>query len=262
MKSKIAIVLGFSESCQALAIQCILSCCKALALCQNKYEIYFYPYKCNWVRNQQRANPFSSYVDFANMLPGLDMEFCIQDASQIKWDSPLPDISIYHHFTNVFLDDFDYVLYCHNDIFFRPLPFMDRATNVLCDERYNIIADTSLSCNQDLSARFQPSFILVKRDKFREANLSFCNEHKILSDEMKAYPIQIDGGGGLLASYYSKNNTIDAMPFTRVKQWFRHLRVDSDYGVEMYNILYPDTHHFREIIEKAQRYIDFQTSTS
>ena len=124
--------------------------------------------------------------------------------------------------------------------------------------QFNIIAEVSTACNHDISIRFRPEFIFVNTRKFKESNLSFCNQLNILNNnDFNTYPANIDGGAGLLASYYSKDNKVHAMPYTKCQNnWRKHFRLTSDYGIEFHNILYPNTVEFIEMRQKSLEYVN------
>jgi len=178
-------------------------------------------------------------------------------STDFEWQGILPDINIYHHFATTYLDQYDYALFCHNDIYFKKYPiFRDLIHNI--NEISNIIAEPAIACLRDVSLRFRPSFIFVRTDKFREANLSFINEYTIFRDNIKGLSIHRDGGAGLLASYYHINNRTEAMPFSVFPlTWFKHLRLDTDYGAEMYNLFNPNGPQFHQLIKKAKQYADY-----
>lgn len=252
MNSSIAIVFGFSEPCTPLARQLILSCNNSIVASKIHADVSYFPYTCNYSINTTSGKSFST-----NRFDDLGVRVIVNNCD-FEWRSPLPDISIYDHFDRNYLDNYDYVLFCHNDIHFRSTCHFHTCIVALEDRRCNIVADYSLTCNNDVSARFLPGFIFVKKDKFRLSNLSFCNDYDIFSDDMKKYPARIDGGAGLFASYYSTNNKIDAIPCLPPKNWFHHLRIDSDYGIEMHNLLFPGTTEFNDVIDWANRYVDRQ----
>ena len=253
MKSSLAIVFGFSEPCIPLAKQLILSSYKSLITSKVNVDVTYFPYTCNYSIINKSGTSFNTdaFDDLGHL--NISVQNC-----DFTWNSLLPDISIYDHFTNIYMDQYDYVLYCHDDIHFRNSSHFDTVIRTLDDNRYNIVADLSLTCNHDISVRFLPGLIFVKTNKFRAAHLSFCNDLHIFSKSMKNYPIERDGGAGLLASYYSQDNKIEAMPCYPYKYWFQHMRIDSDYGIEMHNLLFPGTSEFNEVIQWANKYIDRQ----
>ncbi len=254
---KIAIVLGFSEYCYELCRQCVTTCWRAATLSKPGGEYHFFCYECNLDAVSGNATPFKYSVDLKNDLP-IDAQIIQRDASKLKWVRHLADMTIYHDFAVNDLDNFDYALFCHNDVYFRKHNTFDDSIAAINGPGYNIVAETSLACNIDVSLRFRPSFIFVRTDKFRYAKLSFINEHEIFTNEVRKYPIKFDGGGELFASYYSRENPSEARPYDKFPQeWYHHLRLNSDYGVEMHNIFSPNDPQIQELLAKSKRYTDY-----
>lgn len=253
---KIAIVLAFSEYCYELCRQCVSSCWRAATLSQPGAEYHFFCYECNFDPISGSSSPFKHSVDLRNDIP-IDADITQRDSSQLEWVRPLPDITVYHDFAVNDLDNFDYALFCHNDVYFNKHNTFDELL-LSINPTHNIVAETALACNKDLSLRFRPSFIFVQTEKFRYANLSFINEHEIFANDIKKYPIKYDGGAELFASYYNNQNPSEARPCDKFQSaWHRHLRIDSDYGIEMHNIFSPNDPRIQELLVKSKRYTDY-----
>lgn len=253
---KIAIVLGFSEYCHELCRQCIATCWRAITLSKSGSEYHFFCYECNYDLTRGKSSPFKKPIDLRSDLP-IDAEITQRDASRLEWISRLPDITIYHDFAINDLDNFDYALFCHDDVYFRRNNTFDELIQVI-NAKHDIVAESAVAFGKDISIRFRPSFIFVRTDKFRNANLSFINEHEIFVDDFKKYPIKYDGGAELLASYYSNRNSSEASPFSSFPHtWYRHLRINSDYGIEMHNVFSPNDPQIQELLAIAKRQTDY-----
>lgn len=254
---KIAIVTAFSEQCYELCRQFIVSCWQAIKQTSINAEYSFICYECNYNIKEKKAVPFRKSIALVDEIP-IEAAIIQYRASEIEWSRVLSDIVVYHNFAEHHLDDFDYVFFCHDDIYIRPGLIFREVFDILNDPNYNLVAEVAVACNKDISVRFRPSFIATRSDKFRQANLSFINEHQILTPECKRYDITIDGGAELLASYYSNNNTTPGRPFTKFPStWFRHLRINSDYGVEIHNLLSPNDRQVQKLLTKAKKYSDY-----
>lgn len=255
---KIAIILAFSEYCYELCRQCVATCWRAANLSKPGGEYHFFCYECNYNLVSGKPSPFKRSVDLHSDIP-IDAEITQRDSSQLEWTRRLADITVYHDFSINDLDDFDYALFCHNDIYFKKHNTFDELLSRINDVAYNILAETALTCNQDdLSLRFRPSFIFVRTDKFRQANLSFINEHEIFTDDLRKYNIRHDGGAELFASYYSNQNQSRARPCAEFPTtWYKHFRINSDYGIEMHNIISPNDPQIQELLAKSKRYTDY-----
>ena len=257
---RIAIVTSFSEAGLPLLKQCIISCHQCMKLFTGEAEFTVYAYECNWTATKDFV-PFSKTVSVSDEI-AIDIPIVQKDASAIvNPHTILPDIRIYHDFATHHLDDFDYALFCHDDIVFNEtIDLFSAMIKEVDDPLYNIIAEAHLQCQYYLSVRFYPHFIFVRTDKFRDANLSFCNDLRLISeDDFRLYPLIEDGGAGLLNSYYSRNNPMkDCEPFTPLRMWFRHLRLGNDSGIETYNIRHPDSPVFLSLVNKAEEYCDLR----
>ena len=252
---KVAIVTAFSEYCYELCRQCIATCWRAATLSKPGGEYHFFCYECNLDLAIGKSVPFEHAVDIRSDMP-IDAKITQRDSSKLEWTRSLADMVVYHDFAVNDLDNFDYVLFCHNDIYFKKHNTFDEL--LLIDAKHNIVAETALACNKDVSLRFRPSFIFVRTDKFRSANLSFINEHEIFTDNLKKMNIKHDGGAELFASYYNNQNTSPARPFDRFpSSWHKHLRIDTDYGIEMHNKISPNDPRIQELLAKSKRGTDY-----
>ncbi len=121
----------------------------------------------------------------------------------------LPDVAVYHDFVTKYAQDYDFVLYCQNDIIFQNSTkekALDHWTNILrYDSEYSIIAEMRTVCNHNLSLRFHCCFIFTNTKKFCESKLSFINNDQLI-DPAK-FNIYANGGTGLLTSFYKKHDT-------------------------------------------------------
>lgn len=253
---KIAIVLSFSEYCYELCRQCIATCWRAATLSKSGGEYHFFCYECNYALAIGKSFPFKRHVDLRADLP-IDAEITQRDSSQLEWVRHLPDITAYHDFAVNDLDNFDYALFCHNDVYFKKHNIFDTLLRIINDPEYNIVAELAVACNNDLSLRFRPSLIFVRTDKFRRSQLSFINNDEIFTD-IRKYLITHDGGAELLASYYNNRNPSKARPFAEFPtDWHKHLRLNSDYGIEMHNILSPNDPQIQELLARSKRYTDY-----
>lgn len=255
----VAIVTGFSEQGYQLLRQCLASCDIAISMCKTKADFTAYCYRCN----QQKGGiyvPFSEELPRSEDLPLKHVKIVIKESHTLpdlgyQW---LPDIRVYHDFTTKYLDQFDYALFIHDDIYFRPIPLFDEIISIISEPGINIIAEHVMTCRRDISIRFHPCFIFVKTTKFRQSNLSFINDYHLLNpDSFRTYNPQIDGGAGLLASYYHTANQVDADPLSKMpKIWFAHLRMNNSHGIETYNNMNPNSIEFDGIIKQAEEYAD------
>lgn len=254
---KLAIVTAFSESCYPLLKQCIVSCYQSMLHEIEKVEFSFFCYQCNWVLNTDKINPFSYPSNVDIQLDKVRIE--TKDASKIVTNGVcLPDILVYDDFTKQYMDSFDYVLFCHDDVFFYPTRMIGECIDIVSNSQCNIIAETRMETVDYISMRFYPHFIFVNTKRFREAGLSFINEYSIASpNSVKVRDLKRDGGAGLLASFYSKDNKTDYKPFVTIpKHWYQHLRFEVDSGIETYNLGNPFTEKHYGLMQKANRYVD------
>lgn len=255
---KIAIVLAFSEYCYELCRQCVATCWRAARLSKPGGEYHFFCYECNYNPfSETRISPFNHPVDLRSDMP-IDAKITQRDSSQMEWGSFLPDISVYHDFATNDLEKFDYVLFCHDDVYFNKHNTFDEIITLISDPRNDILAEVATACRSDISLRFRPSFIFVRTDKFRRCNLSFVNEQEIFDDNLKGFTIKKDGGAELFASYYSNKNTSKGIPYVHFSDtWYTHLRLSSDYGIEMSHIFSPNDPEIQELLLKSKQYTDY-----
>lgn len=208
--------------------------------------------------------PFSVSVDLQKELSIQGLEIVQVDAQTIdRSGSLLPDMQVYHHFANNFLLDFDFALFCHDDIVLNEnIALFDEmlilANRPLCA----FIAEPHVECLETLSVRVYPHFIFIKTSTFFELKLSFINEYQIFAQGLRCRPPSNDGGAGLLAACYNippKGDFSEPRPHIPNKRWFRHLRMYNDSGIESHNIHQPNSPMFLELIKEAQRYVDART---
>jgi len=270
---KIAVVLGSSELCMPMTEQFLLSFYNNVI--NDKFEFNIHLYKCNFVINNEsyfdhrmrsdiNSSSFS-YLPFVNdiylehlNLSGLNI--IVHDCSDIGFEHhfPLPDIALYQDFCDRYMDDYDYSMFCHNDVaFFNRTDMIKKMIALLDGSRYDIISETSANFNNDLSIRFHPAMIFVKTSIFRMSNLSFINNLSILNRDQ--FRIFTDGGAGLMASYYhNKSNNIKKRPYNHLPNtWFSHIRALGDTGVEFCYHMYKNNQEFSKTIKMAQKYVDF-----
>mgnify|MGYP001570445575 FL=1 len=253
---KIAIIFGFSEPCFQLCRQTITSCWLAAQKSKIQASYSFICYECNYSYTYKNSSKFKKTIDLKASLP-IDADIVQIDSSSFKWESPLPDIAIFHHFSQNYIANYDYLLFCHNDVFFREIELFDLLIEAVTDHNFDIVARPATSCITEASLRFHPSFIFISSSKFLSQKLSFINDIMIFSNEIDSYPMNLDGGAGLFASYFRKDNTSRKKPFGRIPiNWFTHLRLDTDHGIDTYNILCPNTLEFNDLIKKARQFAD------
>ena len=251
-------VTAFSERCCSLVKQCIVSLQQGTRNC-DLYNLTVFAYECNWTADET-ITPFERKVDLQDdlRLPGISI--IQRDASSITNNyTTLPDITAYHHFAENDLDNYDYTLFCHDDVIFNEsINVIRDAIEIIDDPRHNLIAKPHLQAQYYMSVRFYPYLIFVHTKKFREANLSFCNDAVLIDEgEFKLYPLKKDGGAGLFNSYYSNANPVNGtFPIAPNIRWGQHIRFFTDAGVECYNILHPNTPSFVSLMQQADRYVD------
>ena len=256
---KMAIVFGYSDQGINLAKQLLLTFFQHARFNTEEYEIDPYAYACNFRITDEKAfkermlHPeqqdltcirFDSCSrkiedDFKEFLfwPG---NIHILNASGSDFRSALlPDVAIYHDFATKYAQDYEYVLYCHNDLVFQPskLRIPDRWINIVADNtKYSIITEMRAICNKELSLRFHCCFIFVNQKKFHESRLSFINDHQLIDPH--EFHVYANGGSALLASFYAKSNETTWQPYlldthgtyrdididrTQNDCWFNHL---------------------------------------
>ena len=218
---KIAIVFGFSEQGEYLAKRLILSFYEhVLKRSSSSCEIHVFPYKCNFAINNMKEFspgmnrqeceaggfdylPFSKGIDWSEVPNSFQVHpIDCSDSSFVRFF--LPDVAVYHDFAVNFSRDYDFVLYCHDDVIFKAAKTsLDDWTSVLdWDTEYSIIAELRATANYEISLRFHMCFVFVNVSKFFESSLSFMND-LVLMDGNK-FKVYGNGGTGLLASVYAK----------------------------------------------------------
>jgi len=218
--SKVAIVFGFSEQGEYLAKRLIFSFYENIAK-STKHNVHIFPYKCNFIisdlkdfsngmSHQENETKSYSFLPFAKQPNWNDLPQSIKvtsmDCSE-KSFTPfyLPDVAVYNDFAVKYSQDFDFVLYCHNDIFFIPTEdsLNDWVSILEWDSEYSIIAELRATANYDLSLRFHMCFVFVNTLKFQESHLSFVNDYVLMNG--RDFHIYGNGGTGLVASLYRKH---------------------------------------------------------
>ncbi len=282
----VAIVFGFSERCIALAEQMLLSFQEnVISQTKDEWEVHVHAYKCNFeILNHDYIEhrfvkeidpstfafaPFENDYEFQQVSKHIDgMTVHMEDCSveDFRHHFPLPDIAIYQDFSDKYIlpdkHTYDYVLFCHDDIVFpNKINILDSMVNILEEQpfgniRFNIICKITFNCNEDISIRFHPAFIFIKSTEFLKCELSFINKLDIMDN--RNFKVYTDGGAGILASYYSNNNTVKRRPYTTIPDnWFSHIRSMGDTGVEFCYLRYSNVLEFTERIKEAQKFNDF-----
>lgn len=273
--STLAIVFGYSDKGLSLSKQLLLSFYRNIY--QDSSVVDVYSYLCNF-----------EITDFASFRPGLEQQDKECDPNSYRYkesDNPdsandfkdlhfwpgaiypqnctkssflkfyLPDVAVYHDFVSQSMSSYDYVLFCHNDIkFVKNNNALNEWMQILSDDtRYSIIVEPRFICSQDISARFHMCFVLVNTKKFLESKLSFINDLTLMDGSR--FKVYSNGGSGLLASCYSKENQTNFQPYlldvhgffrnheTKPSKWFDHIG-----GVEWKN---------NPAIWKKQHYLDY-----
>jgi len=270
----IAVILGSSEKCIPITEQFLLSFYRNVMPMATNVHFDIHLYKCNLVINNHNYfqyttqmniesdsfsfSPFLNPVQFDHLkLSGLTIIMHDCSCSSFKYHFPLPDIALYQDFCDKYMDDYDYLMFCHNDVaFFRKTDMIDKMIVLLDGPRYNIISETSANFNSNLSVRFHPAMIFVKSSMFKLCNLSFINNLSIFNKN--GFRIFTDGGAGLMASYYHESNKSRNRPYNHLPDtWFTHIRSLGDTGVEFCYHKYKESKEFIRAIELAQKYVDF-----
>ncbi len=286
MKKTLAIVFGFSERCIALAEQMLLSFQQNIVSeLKGDWEIHVHAYKCNLtilnsdymkhriVKNIEPSTfefaPFKTNFSFERISKHLgNMILHIEDCSSkdFRHHFPLPDIALYQDFCDKYiLPDkhvYDYVLFCHDDMVFpNKVNIIESMIEILQayffgSTRFDMVCKATFNCNADISIRFHPAFIFVKSVDFLKSKLSFINDLQIMDNNN--FKVYTDGGAGLLASYYSKENTTNKRPYTTIPDnWYSHIRSMGDTGVEFCYLRHDNIPEFTERIDEANKYNDF-----
>lgn len=249
---RLAVISSYSTHCEYLIKQCFMSCHQSV-LKQNDCNATYFAYQLNWVigtKNHLQYNPLVKIQPEISSLNVIDID------GNIEMESYLPDIVAYDHFAKNYLQDYDYALFCHNDMFFHDSNMIKECIVILDKPQYDIIANPHVECSDILSVRFYPNFIFVNAKKFLQNNLSFCNNLQILHDSQRRRNIKKDGGAEFMASYY-KNKSPNCQPYTYIPpNWFEHLKLGNDNGIETYNLNAPRSPQFIEIIDRCRKYVD------
>jgi len=272
-KIKLALVTGFSEECTPLVKQCILSAYLCLLRGKIDYELTVYAYEYNWLgfsaleQHHEDTNrdycdhaPFSRTINLAQELSSLsNVRFVQPKASSIEHTRKcfLPDIKIYHDFATKYMDEFEYAMFCHNDVVFNDLiPIFDTMIGIFETSGPAFIGEPHVDCRETISLRIYPQFIFVNSNRFKNYNLSFVNDYEIFAPEIRSWSMAKDGGAQLLASCYQMHSET-LKPWAMVYRcWYRHVRLDSDTGIESYRTHAPHTDMYRKLLEEADRYVD------
>lgn len=218
--SKIAVVFGLSEQGEYLAKRLIFSFYEHIAR-QCSHDIHIFPYECNFIisdmkkfskgmNNQEHKaegysfEPFVKQVNWSDLPPKMNVT-TVDCSDELFTPFFLPDVAVYHDFATKYSQEFDFVLYCHNDLIFSPTQVtLDDWTSILeWDSEYSFISELRSTANYDISLRFHMCFVFVNVQKFNESSLSFVNDY-VLMDGQEFY-IYGNGGTGLVASLYKKH---------------------------------------------------------
>ncbi len=268
---RLAIVFGFSERCIPIAKQMLLSFDKnVLSEANQSLEVDVHAYQCNFSFSTPRIfpdgtsvySPFTINYQFEDIVEHTpDLRFIMHKCSDEEFKPfGLPDIAVYQDFCDKYIHDYEYILFCHDDIaFFKKTLMLDQMMELLDGNRFNIITRVSFNCNEDISIRFHPEMIFIKSSAFVEAKLSFVNDYQIM--DPKKYRLchkgELDGGAQLLFSYYHVNNNTRGRPYsTTPESWYSHLRAYGDTGIEFSYIRQKDSLEFKQVIDSAKSYTD------
>jgi hypothetical protein len=275
---KIGIVLASSERCWSLVEHFLLTFNSNVLphITTKDIQITSHIYKCNFniidinqfgasrtTRNVP-VNSFS-YSSFKSnpSLHNFNLKFdtFIEDCStnDFKYKSfYLPDIAVYQDFYDKHFRDYDYLMFCHNDVaFYNPTDMIDKMLFLLNGTQYNIVCNCSANFNNDLSLRFHPAMIFIKSSTMQICNLSFINDLDLFNTEFRIFP---DGGAGLLASYYHQNNKgilrVNKPYSDLPSSWFTHLRALGDTGVEFCYHYFKENIEFQRVMNYVKQYND------
>lgn len=179
------------------------------------------------------------------------------ESAEIEWTSILPDIAIYDHFSKTYMSEFDYTLFCHNDVVINNQNIFEEMIITLnnsdWEQRpYDLIASVSTNAIEFLSIRFHPCFLFIPTTTFVNRKLSFSYpEHLGNVENFFWYDNKIDGGAQLLASYYHKDNSNNIVPFTQIHgRWFKHIKADKN-GME-FTRLRGGSDSYKDKIQEAE----------
>lgn len=270
----IGIVVAFSERCQALLDHFLLTLERnVIPNIKQPVEVFVHVYQCNFVivdrekyRNHRhdkiiisesfQYQPFEKPYSAEHLNSKLNI--IIHDCSSVDFSCSgfyLPDIAVYQDFCDRHSKPYDYLMFCHDDIaFYEPTDMIDKMLLLLNGTKFDIVANCSTNFNNDLSIRFHPAMIFVKRTTFEINELSFINNLSILNHS--GFRIFTDGGAGLMASYYKKGN-VARQPYSNLPtSWFTHIRAMGDTGVEFCYQYFDEIMEFRRVMDYVQSYND------
>lgn len=272
---KIGLVVAFSEICTPLLEHFLLTFNKnVLPSIQSDVQIDIHVYQCNFailIKEQYKASRTTRHVppgSFAYLPFGrktnldhlsLKSKVFMHDCSNSSFghsDFYLPDIAVYQDFYDKQFMNYDYLMFCHDDItFYHPTDMVDNMLFLLNGSYYNIVSKCTANFNSDLSLRFHPAMVFVKSSTMQTCRLSFINDLSLFNHGFRIFP---DGGAGLLASYYHNNNVMkDNRPYTEIpSSWFTHIRALGDTGVEFCYQLFRDNIEFKDTMDFVKNYND------
>jgi len=274
---KIGIVLASSERCWSLVEHFLLTFNNNVLpyITTKNIQISVHIYKCNfniidknqfnaWRTTKKVPQDSFSYSSFDNEqhTNNLNLKFdtFIEDCftNSFKYKSfYLPDIAVYQDFYEKHLNDYDYLMFCHNDVaFYNQTDMIDKMLFLLNETLYNIVCNCSANFNNDLSLRFHPAMIFVKSSTMQICNLSFINDLNLFNSGFRIFP---DGGAGLLASYYHENSKVllQNRPYGNLPaSWFTHLRALGDTGIEFCYHLFKENIEFKRVMNYVKQYND------
>lgn len=272
----IGLVVAFSEKCQPLLEHFILTLEKnVIPFITNRINIELHIYQCNFViidkeryhthrHSREILKSTFAYKSFESKLSlqhlKSKLKIHIHDCSDTEFghhDFYLPDIAVYQDFCDKYSKQYDYLMFCHDDIaFYNPTDMIDKMLLILNTTAHDIIANCSANFNNDLSVRFHPAMIFIKRTAFEINNLSFINSLALF--DHNSFRIFTDGGAGLLASYYRKDiKNANKKPYSILPStWFTHIRAMGDTGVEFCYQYYDEISEFKRVMDYVQLYND------
>ncbi|KKL27386.1 hypothetical protein LCGC14_2385660, partial [marine sediment metagenome] len=140
---------------------------------------------------------------------------------------------------------------------FTSRPFIDEAIRMVNNPDVSLVAEPTVTCAEYLTVRYRPHFIFANVGKFNQSKLSFINDYRF-SDQLNVRSPHSDGGAGLLLSHYHNNNPTEYRATNFIPpMWLRHLRFDfTDMGIETYNLHYPNSPDFRQVVKNIRKQID------
>ena len=276
MKSKIAVVTAFSERCSSLVKQFLVSCHLSASKYIELADFHYFVYECNWIGEHSSLKideitrkpqaeflrpfyEFSKPIQINNELLLPNCEFTQINASELNsiysW---LPDIITYQDFCDKYINEFDYVLFCHDDIIINDKKnlFSSLIATAERNSEIAVIGETHLECYGYISARIYPHFVFIKTSKFLEYKLSWANGYRIFDNSLKSRDPYNDGGAGLLASIYQNNVKPWALYTNMEKNLFHHLRpANISVGIETSIINSGYTEEILSLFDHAEKYV-------